>query len=83
MHNKNKGFTLIELLVVIAVISLLSSVILSSLNSARSKARDAKRKQDTLQIRTALQMYYNDNGSYPLPFPAGNWGGKHWYLQHC
>lgn len=34
-----KGFTLIELLVVISIISLLSSVVLSSLNAARDKAR--------------------------------------------
>lgn len=40
-----KGFTLIELLVVISIISLLSSVVLSSLNSAREKARMAAAMQ--------------------------------------
>jgi len=34
---KKKGFTLIELLVVVAIISLLSSVVLASLSSARAK----------------------------------------------
>ncbi len=34
-----RGFTLIELLVVISIVSLLSSVVLSSLNTAREKAR--------------------------------------------
>lgn len=37
--SRTKGFTLIELLVVISIISLLSSIALSSLNSAREKAR--------------------------------------------
>lgn len=77
--NHRGGFTLIELLVVVAIISLLSSVVLASLNGARMKARDVKRKSDLLQIRTALEMYYNDNnGSYPNTagyFNNANHGG--------
>lgn len=61
-----KGFTLIELLVVVAIIGMLSSVVLASLNSARANARDATRKQDLRQIQTALELYYNANGSYPV-----------------
>ena len=66
---KNTGFTLIELLVVIAIIGLLSSVVFASLNSARGKARDAKRMADVRQIQTALELYYDTNGSYPV----SNW----------
>jgi len=64
--NKQKGFTLIELLVVIAIIGILSSVVLASLNSARLKARDAKRVSDVKQIQLALEMYYDDNSNYPV-----------------
>lgn len=60
-----KGFTLIELLVVIAIIGILAAVTLSSLNVARSKARDATRMQDIRAIQTALEMYYIDNNDYP------------------
>lgn len=64
--DKNKGFTLIEVLVVIAIIGILSSVVLSSLNGARVKSRDAKRISDLKQIQIALNLYYSDNGHYPL-----------------
>lgn len=61
-----KGFTLIELLVVISIISLLASVVLTSLNSTRAKARDTKRLASIRQIQTALEIYYDTNGTYPI-----------------
>ncbi|PIT91375.1 hypothetical protein COU17_01105 [Candidatus Kaiserbacteria bacterium CG10_big_fil_rev_8_21_14_0_10_49_17] len=71
MRN-GRGFTLIELLVVIAIIGLLSSVVLASLNSARAKARDARRVSDLKQLQLALELYYDSNGSYPNP----GWGWR-------
>lgn len=69
-----KGFTLIELLVVISIISLLASVVLASLNSARVKARDTRRSADINQLVTVLQFYYNDNNSFPPTSGAqGGW----------
>lgn len=63
--KRSRGFTLIELLVVIAIIGLLSSVVVASLNTARAKARDAQRLSDLHQIKTALELYYSTNNSYP------------------
>jgi type II secretion system protein G len=60
-----KGFTLIELLVVIAIIGVLATIVLVSLNTARSKARDTRRVSDMRQIALALEMYYDDNNAYP------------------
>lgn len=65
-QKKQRGFTLIELLVVIAIIGILSSVVLASLNQARSKSRDARRVADIKQVQTALELYYDANSSsYP------------------
>lgn len=63
--NKKKGFTLIELLVVVAIIGLLATLSIVALNNARARARDAKRVADIKQIQTALELYYNDLGTYP------------------
>lgn len=60
-----RGFTLIELLVVIAIIGLLSSIVLASLNSARTKGTDAAIKSDLNNIRAQAELYYtNTNSSY-------------------
>lgn len=64
--NNKSGFTLIELLVVVSIIGLLSSLAVVSLNSARIKARDALRKADMAQMRTALGLYYMENNRYPI-----------------
>ena len=63
--TKQKGFTLIELLVVIAIIGLLASIVMVSLNSARVKARDAKRAAEIKQLALAIEMYYDTNGGFP------------------
>ncbi len=62
---RRKGFTLIELLVVIFIIGLLASIVVVSVQGARAKARDAKRKADLRSLRTAIEQYANDNGQYP------------------
>lgn len=64
MRNKS-GFTLIELLVVISIIGILTSLVMSNMNSARERARDTQRKSDLRNIQTALRLYYNDAGRYP------------------
>lgn len=77
MFSLRRGFTLIELLIVIAVIGILTAAVISILNPAyiQGRARNAARKSDLGAIRSALEMYYSDNGSYPLSLPSGTWSG--------
>jgi len=53
---------------------MLSSIVLASLNTARAKARDARRVSDMNQIALALELYYDDhNKNYPYS-NSGNGG---------
>ena len=59
-----RGFTLIELLVVIAIIGILSSVVLASLNTARTKGNYAAVKSNLSTIQTQAELVYDNNNSY-------------------
>lgn len=60
---KNKGFTLIELLVVIAIIGILSSVVLASLTTARSRGTAAAIQSEMSNARAQAELYYSTNGN--------------------
>jgi len=86
-NNKSmrKGFTLIELLVVLGILGILATVLLVAINPSAQlqKANDAHRKSDLETIQRALELYYQDKGSYPPSVNneiapgnvAINWGG--------
>lgn len=82
------GFTLIELLVVIAIISLLSSVVLASLNGARESARITRTAEDFRQIRNSINLWMTDNGFAKYPNAnsnevCGGTGYNTYYGQNC
>jgi len=69
--KKKLGFTLVELLVVMAILGILSSIAFGQYRNSQKKARDAQRQSDLSNIARALEMYYNDNGTYPLSSDEG------------
>ena len=80
--SNNKGFTLIELLVVIAIIGLLSSIILTTLSSARIKAENSARNQTVHEYINALNLIITDKGTFPDP-GAGIWCLGDYPLNTC
>ncbi|MAG59941.1 hypothetical protein CMO96_04090 [Candidatus Woesebacteria bacterium] len=66
------GFTLVELLVVLAIISIVISVSFVAFQGAQASGRDTKRKADLEDIRSALEIYRSDCGSYPATLTFGS-----------
>lgn len=64
-YRDRTGFTLIEVLVTIVIIAILASVIIVSLDKARSNSRDAQRVFDMKAVSAALELYYADHDQYP------------------
>lgn len=64
--EKQKGLSLIEGLVIVGIIGLLGTLAAIALDSARERARDAKRLADVVRTQAALELYFNDKNSYPV-----------------
>ena len=59
------GFTLVELMVVAIVVAILAAVALPLMSTNRKRAMAAEADAGCGAIRTALRVYYVDNGAYP------------------
>jgi len=63
--KKREGFTLIELLVVIAIIAILAGIIFPVFAQVKASAYRSSDLSNMNAIRSALQLYRQDQGGYP------------------
>lgn len=68
--RKKMGFTLVEILVAVSIVILLATVGMVSYSAAGRGGRDAKRKADVEQLRSAVEIYKSENGFYPTESPS-------------
>jgi len=78
--RRQRGFTIVELLIVIVVIGILAAITIVAYNGVQERGKFASMRSDISALNKAIQLYYADNGTYPVT-PAtgtgcsGNWCG--------
>lgn len=72
MKNKKIAFTFVELIIVVMILSILTTIWFSSYIWYISDARDSQRKSDLAQVWSALKVYKQKRGYYPLPWEIFN-----------
>lgn len=66
-----QGFTFVELLVSVSIVAVLAAIGAVAYASTSKRSRDTKRTADVQTIRSALEIYRSEQGSYPTLSPGG------------
>lgn len=79
MQKSKSGFTIVELVVVIVVIAILATITVIAYRGVQERARDDRRRSDLSTITKALELYYDDNGAYPIASGSSSSINPSWY----
>ena len=63
--RKPKGFTLVELLIVVIILAILAAIVVPQFTASTDDANDAALVSNLANIRSAIDLYYQQHGEYP------------------
>ncbi len=66
-RRSRSGFTLIEILAVVVILGILAGVVVPRVLASSATAKTNACYQNKAVINTAVEKYYFDTGSWPLP----------------
>ncbi|MCU7922719.1 MAG: prepilin-type N-terminal cleavage/methylation domain-containing protein [Candidatus Thiodiazotropha sp. (ex Dulcina madagascariensis)] len=70
MELKQHGFTLVELLIVVIILALLAAIVVPQFASSTDDAKISSLDTTLANVRTALDLYYQQHGEYPSAIAA-------------
>jgi prepilin-type N-terminal cleavage/methylation domain-containing protein len=69
-RSTQKGFTLVELLIVVIILGILAVIAIPQFSPATDDARVAALDSTLTNMRSAIEMYYQQHGKYPSALTA-------------
>ncbi|MFZ5365312.1 MAG: hypothetical protein ACOZBH_03935 [Patescibacteria group bacterium] len=63
-NTNQKNIRLLEIIIMVGVIGILSTLAAIGVNNAQKKTRDNRRIEDMVMVRSAMQLIYNQSGSF-------------------
>ncbi len=64
-HQTNRGFTLVELLIVVIILAILAAIVVPQFASSTDDAKVAALDSTLSNIRSAIDLYYQQHSDYP------------------
>jgi prepilin-type N-terminal cleavage/methylation domain-containing protein len=65
LRSKAGGFTLVELLIVVIILAILAAVVIPQFAASTDDARAAALDTTLANLRSSLDLYYQQHGEYP------------------
>ena len=66
-----RGFTLVELLIVVIILAILAAIVVPQFASSTEDAKISALDSTLANIRSAIDLYYQQHGHYPSAVASG------------